>query len=88
MATAWVTIEDDVFRFLVDSTEQLRSFGVTMAEKGTRKSARETWWRVEFEPTSDLYPSFDGEIIPLTYFLGADGKLAVTGPGGTITDEP
>jgi hypothetical protein len=86
MATAWVTIEDAVFQFLPDPGHSLRSFGVIIDAKGPRKSPRETWWRVDFEPTSHAYPENNGDILPLTYFLGPDGKLAVTGPGGTITE--
>lgn len=84
MATAWVAIEDDVFRFLPDSTEQLKAFGVAIVEKGTRKSARETWWRVEFDPTGPYADPGDGEILPVTYILDPAGKLAVTGAPGML----
>lgn len=84
MVTAWVTIEDDVFRFLTDSTEQLRSFGVSIAQKGGRKSPRETWWLVEFDPTAPYTGHADGDILPLTYFLDQAGKLAVSGPAGFL----
>lgn len=86
MTSAWVVIEDDVFRFLPDSTEKLRAFGVQVAEKGPRKSPSATWWLLEFEPGYYAYPDEDREILPLTYSLDETGKLRVTGPGGTITD--
>lgn len=86
MATAWVSINDDVFWLLTDSTEKLRSFGVTIVEKGIRYTPEATWWRVEFDPTTADYRVEEGDILPLSYFVGEDGKLAVTGPGGTITE--